>query len=264
MRRETENEIEQTDTDDVSRLIRKLKPVEAPRNFKRAVMTRIAEGVPARRLIFGMSPVLAYTLPLVLIAVIGIALFVSTRSTTSPQTEVAGPGSSRFTSNQTPAPAVATPSVEQTTVAVNPPTERKPVPLTQAPPPANNPTRKPTQRSGGGSIDEAVNEKRAVTPAIGDQNRPYSANRDEVISSNGVPAREMLLQLGMTAEFSGGWVVRRVAANSQAERSGVKAGDIVVALGDTALNGGTEFKGQFSASSMRVRRGGQELNLSLK
>jgi len=264
MRRESKNEIKQTtDGDDVGRLIGELKPAEAPPNFERAVMTRIAEAVPAPRGVFGMSPALAYSLPLVLIVLVGFAVFLATRQTASQQPEVAGQSRSQFTSNETPAPAVATPSVEQTAVAVSPPTDRKAAPTSQTPPPINSSTRKQAQRPGGGSIDEAVNEKRAVAPA-GDQSRTYSANRDEVVSSTAVPAREMLLQLGMTVDFSGGWVVRRVAANSQAEHSGVKSGDIVVALGDMTLNANTEFKGQFSAASIRVRRGGQELNLILK
>ena len=262
MKREVENEIEQADADGVSRLIGELKPADAPRNFERAVMARVAKGASTPRRIFGMSPAIAYALPLVLILLMGVAVFVATRQMATPQPDVAGPGPSQFTTNQTAAPPVASPSVEQTAVAVNPPTERKVSPPSEAPPPINSSTRKQTQRPGGGFTDEAVGEKRPIAP--GTSNRPYAANRDEVISSNAVPVRDILATLGITAEFTRGWIVRGVTANSQAEHSGVRTGDVVVALGDTTLNANTDFKGQFSASSIRVRRGGQELGLSLK
>jgi hypothetical protein len=259
-----EEEIEHQIGDEVSRLVSGLKDVTAPQNFDLAVMTRIAKGTPVSRRIFGLSPALGYALPIVLIAVVGIAIFVATRRTAAPQPEVADAGTSKFSGNQPPAPPVEAPSVEPSTVAANPRIQNK-VPSTVEPPPRANATRrKQTIPPGGGSTDEALGEKRPVATIPNAQHPPVLGNRDEVISNNSVPVRDMLSQLGITADFNGGWVVRHVTANSPAERSGLKAGDIVIALGDIALNVNTEFKGQFSASQIRVRRNGQELELALK
>ena len=262
MKREVGSEIKPQDADDVSRLLGALKQTEAPRNFERAVMARLTGGAPRLRRIFGMSPGLAYALPLVLIAVVGIAIFMTTRRAATSQPDVAG--TSQFSASQSPAAPVAVPAVEPSIVAENPQNEHKVLSPVEPPSPTNSPKRRHAATSSGGSKDEALGQERPITSIPNAPNAPVSANRDEVISSNSVPVRDILSTLGITAEFSGGWVVRRVAANSQAEHSGVNTGDIVLALGDTTLNASTEFKGQFAAATMRIRRGGQEIKLALK
>jgi len=262
MKREVGSEIKPQDADDVSRLLGALKQTEAPRNFERAVMARLTGGAPRLRRIFGMSPGLAYALPLVLIAVVGIAIFMTTRRAATSQPDVAG--TSQFSASQSPAAPVAVPAVEPSIVAESPQNEHKVLSPVEPPSPTNSPKRRHAATSSGGSKDEALGQERPITSIPNAPNAPVSANRDEVISNTSVPVRDMLSQLGIKAEYTGGWLVHRVAANSPAERSGVKPGDVVIALGDTTLNADSEFKGQFSASSIRVRRNGQELELGLK
>ena len=262
MKREVGSEIKPQDADDVSRLLGALKQTEAPRNFERAVMARLTGGAPRLRRIFGMSPGLAYALPLVLIAVVGIAIFMTTRRAATSQPDVAG--TSQFSASQSPAAPVAVPAVEPSIVAESPQNEHKVLSPVEPPSPTNSPKRRQAATSSGGSKDEALGQERPITSIPNAPNAPVSANRDEVISNTSVPVRDILSTLGITAEFSTGWVVRRVAANSQADHSGVKTGDIVMALGDTTLNVSTEFKGQFAAATMRIRRGGQEIKLALK
>lgn len=260
MKRELEDQTERqkTDADDVSRLVARLKQTEAPRDFERAVMARIADGARPPRRVFGLSPALAYALPVILIAVVALAVYVSARRTVSPQTDVAGADTSQFLVDQPPPPAAERPSPDQTAVTASSPAERKAAPPVDAPALPNSIKRKQATAPAGGSIDEAVNEKRAVAPTASDQ------ARDEVIGNVSIPVREMLTQLGMESDFAGGWVVRHVTANSQAERSGIKPGDVVLALGHTVLNADTEFRGSFEASTIRIRRSGQELDLGLK
>ena len=210
-----------------------------------------------------MSPAIAYAVPLVFIAVMGIAIFVAMRRPPVTQPDVADAGKSQFLPSQTPAPPVEAPTVERSTVAAGPQTERKP-PLVGSPAMTNTAKRRQPQPPTGGSTDEALGEQRPVTTISNASNASIPANRDDVIAKNSVPIREMLAQLGITAEFTDGWVVRRIVANSQAERSGLKPGDVLTALGDTALNNSTEFKGQFSASTIRIRRDGQDLQLVLR
>jgi S1-C subfamily serine protease len=79
-----------------------------------------------------------------------------------------------------------------------------------------------------------------------------------------VPVKDILLQLGITASYNAGWVVRTVENNSLAARSGVEVGDVVTALGKTTLASDTEFKGSFEASTIKIKRNGQEKELPLK
>jgi S1-C subfamily serine protease len=74
----------------------------------------------------------------------------------------------------------------------------------------------------------------------------------------------MLIRLGVSAEYKNGWLVTSVNKNSPGERSGVQAGDVIDAIGDSALSVDTNFHGGGRFTTITVHRDGTPLVLKLK
>lgn len=78
-------------------------------------------------------------------------------------------------------------------------------------------------------------------------------------------AREVLSQLGIEASFAdGGWKVAAVRKNSAAETSGVRTGDVVLAIDGQRLTAGPLEKGSFQGRTLTVRRGASELGIDIR
>jgi len=91
-----------------------------------------------------------------------------------------------------------------------------------------------------------------------------NVNTNEIVSPDAIPVQDMLMTLGVSAEYKNEWLVRSVSKNSSAERSGVKAGDVIDAIGDSRLSADTNYHGAGRFTTITVRRGGQSLALKLK
>src|SRR5262249_3531750 len=115
-----------------------------------------------------------------------------------------------------------------------------------------------------GSYDQA-NPRPKVPPPPGFGNQNSSPNPDEVITSSALPVQDILSDVvGVKADYKGGWVVRSIIPNGAASRSDIRVGDVIISLDKTVLSANTVFKGKGGATSVRVRRNGQELELALK
>ncbi|MEO8649336.1 MAG: PDZ domain-containing protein, partial [Acidobacteriota bacterium] len=80
-----------------------------------------------------------------------------------------------------------------------------------------------------------------------------------------VGIRDVLAVLGIEAEFQGSaWVVKGLSAQSAAQRSGVKAGDIIQSVDGRRLKEDTKFSGSFSGRTLRIVREGKSMDLDLK
>jgi S1-C subfamily serine protease len=103
---------------------------------------------------------------------------------------------------------------------------------------------------GGGSITFGLDETKRPLP--------------QGLEPRAVAIRDILQTLGMSAEFRNEWHVTSVSSNSAAERSGVKVGDVIVAVDDRELNAGSAFHGSGSFSTVKVRRGGKLIPIKIK
>jgi hypothetical protein len=116
-----------------------------------------------------------------------------------------------------------------------------------------------------GSIDRAISPIRE--PAV-----PRGLSTPDVIvpqptpeNKVKVPVREVLQMIGIDAEFSGGnWVAKGVEAASLAGRSGVTAGDAVVAINGGTLSADSTFEGGFNGRTITVKRGSDTITLDLR
>ncbi|MFN0277539.1 MAG: PDZ domain-containing protein, partial [Pyrinomonadaceae bacterium] len=133
--------------------------------------------------------------------------------------------------------------------------ESNPVPLDDKIAPRQNERRivlsKPANRRlGGGSIDAASREPRVIKRL--DPNRKITT----------VPAKDVLTSIGIEADAT--WKVGSVKQNSVAERSGLKAGDVIEAVNNQTLTEKTTFGNKFNSKSLRVLRDGKSVQIDLK
>jgi len=270
MKREVEeikdSEALEKDEAALCRLLAALECVEAPANFDRRVMTKIAAGPERSRRKFGLPLAIAYGLPLLLIVVVVAGYFIN--SVRSPQT-------TRII-DQAGAVPVSNPTVERQSVDDNfsrpndtivasssPDGPKNPAVSSTVPKAVGSPKVKKEDVPRGGSFDRTVVERKAITPlGVGNQNS--SVPPGGIITTTSLPIREVLSVIGISADYRNGWVVNSVTPNNKAERSGVKVGDVILSLGKTVLSANTEYKGKVEFDSIRIRRGGQEIDLALK
>ncbi len=73
----------------------------------------------------------------------------------------------------------------------------------------------------------------------------------------------MLRALGIEAEFEEkGWRVRTLTKNGVAEQAGLQTGDLMEAIDDKPIS--TLYDGNFGATSISVRRGGELRKIDVK
>ncbi len=117
--------------------------------------------------------------------------------------------------------------------------------------------------AGGGSVDFSFPTARRRLPRGLDPDRLIT--NTNITASTRQSAVEVLRMLGVSASCSmSGCRVNSVSGNGVAGNSGLKTGDIIESIDGTRLNSATTFGGQFSAASVRVRREGSVLTISLR
>ena len=264
MKREVENENEILDRGElaVSRLVAELEPVEAPANFERRVMSQIAEGKPRQRSMFAF-PALVYALPAVVVLLLGAFFIFKMRQPAVVQSEIAD-SQPASTLEQAPAQSQPTLAPQAPTIAQN---EANPA-APQSSSTQQTQSRQPAvtnSNAGGGSITFGQNQTRQPMPeGLDPRSHRTNVNPKEIISSTPIGIGEILMMIGMTAEFNNEWRVTGVTTNSPAERSGVKVGDLIVTINDQQLTARTTYQGTGTFSTLTVRRDGKVIPIKLK
>ncbi len=255
------------DENRVSRLLSAMKRVDAPKDFDFRVRARIATGRPATRPAFGLPAAIRYAIPLVLLVLIGV-YFGFNAFYADKYVDVPVVAEAPIFSTVIEPPSndgIVTPSnVGGEHAAV-----KRPENLTIGPvvPPARKApsTVLPTNRTGGGSFDEAGREERKIYRGGFDPTSGSSANAKSIDHNVPIPAKDVLNLFGMNGTFGeSGWKVESVTPDSLAGRSGVKSGDVIEAINDQALTEKTSFKGKFNGRTLRVRRDGASVQIVLK
>lgn len=244
----------------VSKLLRGLKRVEAPGDFDFRVKARIATGRPANRTASWVPNSVKLALSMALLLVIGgyfgfDALYSGGKAGVSPVAEVQSSGMLPITSVEPSAPAAVNKPLEVATTYVTPsrvgikpsgknetsavvPNEKR---ILSVQPSLGQP--------GGGSYDEASRKPKQIFPKGIDPNgRPVTSNGSE--ANTAASGKDIFTTSGISASHAGSsWAVTGVKSNSSAERSGLKAGDVI-----ESVNG----------KSLHVRRDGKSMQIELK
>jgi len=249
------------ENDPVRSLLGELKRVEAPGDFDFRVKARIASGRPAERSASWLPAMARVAVPLALLLVIGgffgyNALYPTNNVAVAPvvETQSVLPVPDRKPVELAPAPSndvvakvnESKPVVTDSTV-ITKPTEKRIV----AAGPAN-------KLPGGGSVDRASRISTTIRPKDPDPN--HVGLPKGMDGAAGVSARDILSRIGAGVDASG--KVGSVKQNSIADRSGLKAGDVVEAIDGQNVNEKTTFNS--TGKSVRIRRGGTSLQIDLK
>lgn len=266
MRKEEQNFVEIED-DAVGQLLGGLKRVEAPGDFDFHVKARIAKGRPAARNASLIPSWLRVAVPLVLILFVGG--YFGFRSIYSPDVNVEPVGLVKEEQPVKIAPIDAEPSAEVAEVPLDG-TVRNPIEV--KPPITDDKIVASVNKS---PVPERLVVKTGSSNRNSDGSSRVSAQRiarpitlvkpKEFENPVGINARDILMQLGINATYSeASWKIGVVTQNSIAERSGLKAGDVIEAINDQNLSEKTTLAMPFSGKNIRVRRDGKIMQIDLK
>lgn len=262
-----DQKIVEIETARVSRLLAELPRVNAPGDFDFRVKARIARGRP----VDGNASLLAgwvrFVVPLVLLLCVGAffgfrSLYVSPEpnvlSDIASQQASIEPEYSTSTGVEPPANKVLTAQVDEkspdTNIRSNAALPQKLIARTGS----------SNRNSGGGSYVESSGVLKIFHPKGLNANRLTPKLKD-LGRSAGIAAKDILSQIGVDAGYSGtSWRVGSVKEKSIAERSGLKAGDVVEAINGQGLTEKTSFPSPFSGKSLSVRREGKSVQIELK
>ena len=236
----------------ISELIGTLKQVDAPGNFDVRVRSRIAAGRPAG--------IRSYWRPLV--AGLATAVLIGGAGYLGYQSVSRQPASS-MTAATSPQPITAPTMSSPAAVALNaPPAESVTSPNRTASSPVKKgrvDRRADAPSATGGSIDEALKDTQKVgSGAPGRIVTDPQAKADVSVIS-------VLSMIGVDASWNGtGWHVISVKNNSLADRSALRAGDVIDAIDGKPLTNDMKFSGRVTGKSLHIVRDGGPLELSLR
>lgn len=269
----TESERLSADEQKIAQMLGGLRRVEAPGDFEFRVKARIAKGAPSES---GPAPLFGkfkYFAPLALAMI--VAGFIGFSDLMSPRVN-----------NETTlanAPRAASPSAnDQSENFVSTAPAVVPGPAAAASVPARQDreeiasaghnrksNRRPSaisENTGGGSKTSTGRSVKVLINPRGMDPTPLNTSQkpSEVEGTPKTSVRELLSLLGVDAEpAANGWMVKSSKSNGAAERSGVKAGDVIEAIDDRQIDANSVFTGNFGVKSLKVLREGKSLVILL-
>lgn len=248
----------------VVRLLNTLERVEPPNDFDMRVRARIAAGRPADRQVSWLPPSLRYAVPLVLLLLVG-GYFAISNYYSSKNVDVPPVAESR--------PPIVTLPDDKTAITV--PEAPSPETLAVKQPDQSNKDLGPPSRKTGSSFDSSDDRPKSgsalglkvdvpIRPRGLEGNTTVLTNSNGIVRSTSISARDLFDILGIKGTFDmTGWKVDAVGANTTAERSGVKTGDVIEAVNDQRLTAKTSFGSNFNGKSLRIRRDGRTIKIDL-
>lgn len=232
----------------ISRLLRDMPAAEAPDNFESMVRTRIAERRAVGRVgrpVFWLA--VKFAAPLVLLLAFGIFLVLSDDGSLNvemiPPVDAPAVASANLSFDETPINVTAVNNLKQSQ-PLNRNAEQGPI----EPP----------------SQDKAVSpDDTAMFPPGVDPRKATRTN--EKPSAGRIAPISILSFIGITSVCTPvSCQVRAVQPGGLAERAGVRVGDLVEAIDDKPIDSTHTFAGGISVKTLRVKRDGVPLTISLK
>jgi hypothetical protein len=266
-----ENEILSRDEARVRELLGSLERVEAPKDFDFKLKARIANAEPNdyKPRLF---PFLRYAAPLGLaILVLALVVLNGLYSTDVNSIQVAEK------TVQNPSENISLPDnsqpKEEFVAAGNPTTANSEKP--EAPSFAANTilaekSKKPKIQTrnadnGGGSKDFSFTPKSPILPPGLNPDKQVEIPKDFKNLNSDTSVKDVLSIIGIEASFEKNrWKVNSVKQNSRAERSGVKANDVIEAIDENRLATETISTKNVNGNKLTIVRGGEKLEIKLQ
>lgn len=249
----------------IASMLGALKRVEAPADFDLRLKGRIARGVPSSGSM--IAPWLRYAaLPVLLLGLAGFLAF--NGMFTLDSGGVPEVTESRFQPDESPIPA---PTVaQQVEIASKAESDDVILPVAvNAISRSTAPTRKdrviPPLQSSGGSVDRTQTETNTrILPRGFTIDPPVVNQRPGEFQDGGISVKDALEAVGVAAaKLVDGWKVRSVRSGTVAEKSGVKASDIIEAIGNHSVKDKESLSGKLTVDSITLVRSGKRLVIKL-
>ena len=256
----------------IAQILAGLPRVEAPGDFEIGVRARIANAQPSRPRRFSTAAVIGFAAPAILVLAAGVFVYLGLARQTP---EIAMP-KAETPSHQAEQARTELPESPVTNVSTSPasteasPTTRRSTEVAGIVPNNNRRVQKVSEKRDdrtGSSRDETFRStNKVILPRGLSPDAPVSTKDDGKFNRNtSVGIRDVLAVLGIEAEFQGSaWRVKGLSAQSAAQRSGVKAGDIIQSVDGRRLKEDTKFSGSFSGRTLKIVREGKSMDLDLK
>ena len=258
--RKLDNMDESAEDRSLGEVLRTLKRVDAPADFSFKVKARIAEGDPDVRGGKGWWPLPVYVYALAAVVIIGSAFVLFFEPRQEPAPVVASKKTEPSPINSpVPSASVAPNGDQEVAGSIN--NNRGTMP--GDPKVLRNKEKNDGNSFEGGSTDPALVPPKVILPP------GFNANQKQQLSppTNGGSASviAMLSVLGVDAKFEGVKLkIGTVSDGSVAEKTGLKAGDIIEAVDGKPINSTTKLGTRFDAKSFTVRRGAETLQLEIR
>ena len=263
-----------TEDDQISHLLASLPRVDAPGDFGFRLKARIAAATHSTGRRSWLPASAAVAAPLGLVLAVGgyfaLTTMYSPSTVNAPQIVELKPAqlpAEEFVdSSPQPAPTYYTGGlssnrIEYPEIVVNPPEIDRGI--VSRPIKNTGSLRRTNDNGGGGSVDQALggNGKEVLPKAvIGNQ-----SIQPETIGNTPRSAKAVLSSMGIDAAYAGSsWTVVGITKGSAADRSGLKAGDVIETVNGRPMTGTTSFDSKFTGRAVRVRREGKSIQIDLK
>jgi hypothetical protein len=260
--------------DQVVRLLRGLKRVNAPENFESRLKVRLSNAPPES----GRLGFLKLALPTAALAALALFLLLSGYiGPDMPSTgEVVTDGKQKETRTAQPAtPKNQNPAIPNESARPSKDFRAGDIPQTQPPalvnssPDAVNSSQGVKNRKGSfGSqsydIGSGVNSPEVILPrGFSPKSLPGTdANSEKEMRRPSIAALDLLRYAGVSMDLRGNeWIVSSIVQKSPAERIGLKVGDVIVSLNDIRIGNGSAFPSGVDLKTIRVKRGGSMVDL---
>lgn len=244
----------------VAAMLGSLKRVDAPADFDFRVRARIAQGRPTEARTSWFPTFARFAAPAMMLAAVGgyfgyNALY-DTGTVNVPVVADSGPVAPAPVAVQTSNEVAPAPAATTEVAVVKPPVNTDETIAAAPKKDATTAAVKKPETPEGGSVDMALREA----------NRPggvvNTANSSPVMPISSLSVREVFSAMGIRASFSGtGWRVS--SASGRAAAAGLKTGDIIETVNGKAVGANTVFDEKFSGTTLRVKRDGASIQISL-
>jgi hypothetical protein len=248
------NKDKNLENDEISRLLGSLKQVEPPADFDVRVRAGIARGKTTVR--HSWFPVPARVTAAMLVVVIGGYLGFRSLSTSGPQQQAA---------------IISAPQIADEIIAEKPAAlmDRGTAPVTDAR--AKDTVGVTPPRHDEGTLTSAPGKRKTNGPNAGGGSTDVASGIPKIIAPTGaaptfdLSPKEALSGMGAEMDHSGtAWKVTEVKQNSLAERSGLKAGDVIEAFNKKGLTKKSAFPNRYAGKNVRVLRDGKTIVITLQ
>ena len=251
----------------VVNLLSSLPRVDAPADFgvkvRARILRKIGEGTTGHRLPNALFIASGLGVTLIVLVMIGLAWTYSGDIGSVPAVAVSNKAEVSETPGRSVMPVQPLPEVVEVPTANDRPPSGPDLVIRKSG--QTKETNRPRNADSLERSDSALSNSRTIYPQGINPNLKALPSPDTIADGQPIKVKEVLSFLGVDSRFvNDGWLIEAVSTNSTAERFGLKAGDVIIAINEKQVSEDTTFSGSFTGKSLKIVRAGQTIRIVLK